>query len=167
MKIYRCDKKVLKWQEMPQTTAKLKSPLLIDKSFNVLLGNCLQNRNDKYEIIIMVEDWQLQNDILYKLEKEIFDAENPEQWLYAIDREVTQYLKEELIVNKQEELFEYVNTEMISVENYKRIRNQLLEKSKEKKQEDYQLKLFIFDDEIEEPQKDLIEIDLEIMKELL
>ncbi|MBO5712225.1 MAG: hypothetical protein J6R47_05235 [Acholeplasmatales bacterium] len=90
MKFYKVKKSLLKWTEMPQTSLKLKAPLLIDKEYNVLLGNCFKDRPNEYEIVIIIDVWPYYLQVLPKLEKEIFDSKECDKWLYAIDKESTE-----------------------------------------------------------------------------
>lgn len=168
MKIYRVDKVYLKWVDMPQTQIPMRVPLLIDTDYNVLLGNCLKDRCGDKVLVIFVKKWDYLNELLPTFEKEIFDAEDPDKWLYRIDEQVCAYLRDEFTVNEQLSLFEYKNCELLSEENYKRGGAYDFKKAKRKNEIDDQLKLIQFEDDEELDRKHPeIQVDLEILKELL
>ena len=170
VKFYKIDKNILKWQEMPQTKAKLRCPLLIDKDYNVLLGNCLKDRSPDKEICIVIEPWPYFLQILPKLEREIFDSENSERWLYAVDKEVCEFLRDEITKVEYIPLFEFKVTDLLTEENYKRGGIYDFKKASIRHKDiiDDQLRLIQFeDDEVIDKKHEEIEIDMEILKELL
>lgn len=160
----------LKWKEVPQFNYKLNLPLLIDSDYNVLLGNSFKDVLPEKIIVFIIDAWHYYEMVFTKLEEEILSSDNPEFWLGQIERDITKFVKNELIVNDQKELFKYENRELLTEENYKKGGAYDFVKAKKikEKAKDEQLKLIEFEDEEEEESKDSgYEIDMEIMKELL
>lgn len=173
MKFYKVKKDLLKWSEMPQTDLPLRIPLLIDKDYNVLLGNCFKDRPNEYELVIIIEPWPYYLQVLPKLEKEIFDTKDPSIWLYAIDKELCEFLKDEVTINEQLTLLDFKETALLTEENYKRggIYDFKKANSRHKDEIDDQLRLIAFEDDealerLKKKEDDIV-IDMEILKELL
>ena len=170
MKFYKISKELLKWTEMPQTNLPLRVPLLIDTDYNVLLGNCLKDRVGDQVLVVIVEKWDYYNKLYPVLEQEIFEADDPDKWLWQIDEQVCRFLKDEVTINEQVDLFKYQNKELLSESNYRRggAYNFIKAKTRKSDEDDDQIKLFQFEDEIEraKAKEDDIVIDLEILKEI-
>lgn len=173
MKFYKIPKHLLKWVDMPMAPVKMRTPLLIDEEFNVLLGNSLKERNNDYEIAIVVKKWEYYKVVLPTLEKEILEDKDAEQWLYKIDKQVCDYLKDEKIINEQISLFDFKEASLLTEENYQRGGAYDFKKasSRHKDEIDDQLRLIVFEDDEQlerlKKKEDDIKIDLEILKELL
>lgn len=172
MKFHKIKKDNLKWKSMPQFDYKWNLPLLIDSDYNVLLGNSFKEVLPEEPTVFIINSWHYYETIFTKLEEEILSSDNPEFWLGQIERDIIKFVRNELIINDQKELFKYKNRELLTEENYKKGGAYDFVKAKKIKEKvkDEQLKLIEFDDEDEneEESKDRdYEIDMEIMKELL
>lgn len=172
MKIYKVPSDKLQWIDMPPCPIKMRVPLLVDEEFNVLLGNSLKGRNSE-EFVIIIKKWDYYKSVLPILEKEILEDKDAEQWLYKVDKQVCDFIKDERIVNEQISLFDFKETALLTEDNYQRGGAYDFKKasSRHKDEIDDQLRLIVFEDEEQlerlKKKEDLIEIDMEIMKELL
>lgn len=172
MKIYKIPVDKLIWIEMPPCPVKMRVPLLIDEEFHVLLGNSLKGRSDT-ELVIIAKKWEYYRDIFPVLEKEILEDKDAEQWLYKIDKQICDFIKDERIINEQLSLFDFKERSLLTEDNYQRGGAYDFKKasSRHKDEIDDQLRLIEFaDDETLERMKkkeDNIKIDLEIMKDIL
>lgn len=168
MKIYKVKKSRLTWRDIPQIDYKWILPIICDKDFNVLAGNCLKESLSDDIFVIVIDTNPILTEDLYYIEDRIAE-EGSEIRVGKIDSELRDYFKElRKPPMEQLTLFDEIREYgLITPENYIKRRDQFRSHGRIK-ESDLQLKLIEFEDEINNNKKDdNIIIDLEILKELL
>ena len=95
MKFYKCGKSILKWKEMPQLDYKWNLPILVDAELNVVIGNSLKDSLDDNIIIVKMDNNQREVlfQALYDIETKIAE-ENSRERLDMIHVELSQFFRE-------------------------------------------------------------------------
>lgn len=172
MNFYRVPKVNLKWKDITQLDYTWKMPILIDKDFNVILGNSLKDKLPDNIIVVVCHnnDRELLFQSLFEIETAVAE-ENDEKRLNKIQVEIRDFFRE----TKKEkveymDLFNIREDREVSVENYVEPPNYDFNKHG-KGRELFNENNLLFEefmevDKTKEKECD-IEIDMEIMKELL
>lgn len=177
MKIFRCNKNALKWKEIPQLNYKYEwnLPILVNDELSVVVGNSLKDLLPDEIFIIQIPKNDLLEENLFYMESKVVE-ENSERRIGIIHRELRDYFRE-LRKSKieYEALFEDIkNKELITEENYIVRHDQFKSHGYKKIEEDYQLYLPGFEEEIKKEMSTSriaelfdFEIKYELLEELL
>lgn len=172
MNLYMIPKQMLKWKDIIQLDYHWKMPILIDKDYNVILGNSLKDKlPDKVMVVVCHNtDRELLFQSLYEIELAVAE-ENNEKRINKIQVEIRDFFRE----TKKEkveymDLFSIKEDREVTPENY--IEPPQYNFNKHGKGRDLFNENNLLFEEFMEVEKTKekecdIEIDMEIMKELL
>lgn len=160
MKIYRIDKSLLKWREVPQINYPWNLPIFVNEDMEVVAGNFLKDAlPDKIMFFIIKNQFKGAIEAISYLEDLIIEENNLGRIneLYVLLRKYLYNIKypEEFVP-----LFDYKETDILTEDNYKKPNFAFNKKEKVKIELCYLI-------ETEEQKSDDIVIDMEILKELL
>lgn len=149
-------------------------PILVNDKLEVVVGNCLKDSLNDEVLIIMIDKNDLLEENLFYMESKIVE-ENSEKRINVIYCEIREYLREYRKPKVENiSLFEEPkNTNLITEENYIIRKDQFKSHGYKKNEEDYQLRLIEFEDEVIKSVSNSraeffdFEVDYEILKELL
>lgn len=170
MKFYKCPKNILEWQEMPQLQYKWNLPILVNTEKKVIIGNSLKDSLPDNIIVVVIDNNQRETlyQALHDIELKIAE-ENSVDRLNQIYTAIHGFFKEvRKPVIEYIELFRLEENRCITPETY--IEPPPYDFNKHGKGKILYNEGFVLMDEFlekAESKEDLIEIDMEILKELL